>query len=202
MSLHPLWAPSTCRQQCHTNIQCVTLRTRCIHWFVNLKCSVVKSLWNVNNFQRIITFIHLKFCSISFALFLHIKCSLSIIMLCYHLELQVTQKQSMHWSLGWIPPSRKEAGLWHDVKDEEGGGGGGREREKKIWQIHKAVWLHCGHVAAFTTTVCTNLTSLLSSLRLSVFWKELPCFDPMQSMNMNLIHLFDSGSHSINHIIE
>ena len=111
----------------------------------------------------------------------HIKCSLSTVMLRYHLVLKVTQKQSMHWSLGRIPPSLKEAGLWHDVKDEEGGGGagGGREREKKIWQIHKAVWLHCGHVAAFTTTVCTNLTSLLSSLRLSVFWRELPCFDPI-----------------------
>lgn len=41
-------------------------------------------------------------------------------------------------------------------------------REKKSWQIHKAVWLHHGHVAAFTNTVWSNLTSLPSSLPLSV----------------------------------
>lgn len=41
----------------------------------------------------------------------------------------------------------------------------GREegREKKIWQIHKAVWLHCGHVAASTTTEWPNLTFHLLS---------------------------------------
>lgn len=44
-------------------------------------------------------------------------------------------------------------------------GKGEREREKKSWQIHKAVWLHCGHVAAFTT-LWSDLTSLLSSPRL------------------------------------
>lgn len=49
-------------------------------------------------------------------------------------------------------------------------GGGGREtrrrteREKKIWQSHKAARLHRGHVAAFTATLCSGLTSLLSPL--------------------------------------
>lgn len=35
---------------------------------------------------------------------------------------------------------------------------GKREREKKIWQVHKAVCFNCGHVAASATTVWPNLT--------------------------------------------
>lgn len=46
--------------------------------------------------------------------------------------------------------------------------GGGREGEKKMWQIFKVAWLHCGHVAAFTTTVWSNMTSPLSSASLTL----------------------------------
>lgn len=71
----------------------------------------------------------------------------------------------MWFSSGSLPPPPKEVRLWHDDAGDEQRG---MEREKKSWQTHKAVWLHHGHVAAFTNTVWSNLTSLPSSLPLSV----------------------------------
>ena len=58
----------------------------------------------------------------------------------------------------------KEAWPSHDVRDREGRRDGGREEgRRKIWQIHKAFWLHCGHVAASTTTEWPESNSELTS---------------------------------------
>lgn len=62
---------------------------------------------------------------------------------------------------------RRERGEERENKRE-------REREKKIWQIHKAVWLHCGHVAASTTTLWPYLTFSQLLTVVFFFWT----FDP------------------------
>lgn len=60
----------------------------------------------------------------------------------------------------------------HDWMVQERSRGGWSE--KKSWQIHKAVWLHHGHVAAFTNTLWSNLTSPLSSLPLFLILLSFP----------------------------